>query len=204
VRSTWERGRQLWRRQHLEVDGALVKQIYNFLFSAQDFSRNTTAERPEEGSQGWSTQRSGVRNPWIKEVLKLVALKGRQKWLIVEGAVRQSISKYSNLAQLQTTRLLNPCSVALRGLVVVIQTDPGLAHSAPLRAPPLAHEYRNLVVASSRAVKSRTNSLTSFNLSSLTLNTRLKISLLLIRLVNSYICVGSGMITDKSVSHCAA
>jgi hypothetical protein len=64
-----------------------VKQIYNFLFSAQDFSRNTAAERSEEGSQGWSTQRSGVRNPWIKEVLKLVALKGRQKWLIVEGIV---------------------------------------------------------------------------------------------------------------------
>jgi hypothetical protein len=92
-----------------------VKQIYNFLFSAQDFSRNTAAERSEEGSQGWSTQRSGVRNPWIKEVLNLVALKGRQQWLIVEGAVRQSISKYSNLAQLQTTRLLNPCSVAPSG-----------------------------------------------------------------------------------------
>jgi hypothetical protein len=90
-----------------------VKQIYNFLFSAQDFSRNTAVERPEEGSQGWSTQRSGVRNPWIKEVLSLVALKGRQKWLIVEGAVRQSISKYSNLAQLQTTRLLNPLKLSI-------------------------------------------------------------------------------------------
>jgi hypothetical protein len=86
-----------------------VKQTDNFLFSAQDFSRNTAAERPEEGSQGWSTQRSGVRNPWIKEILKLVALKGRQQWLSVEGAFRQSISKCANLAQLKTsTRIPGP------------------------------------------------------------------------------------------------
>jgi hypothetical protein len=56
-----------------------VKQIDNFLFSAQGFSRNTAAERPEEDSQGWSTQRSEVCNPWSTEALKLVALKGRQK-----------------------------------------------------------------------------------------------------------------------------
>jgi hypothetical protein len=43
-----------------------------------------------------------VRNPWSTEVLKLVALKGRQQWLIVEGAFRQSISKCANLGQLKT------------------------------------------------------------------------------------------------------
>jgi hypothetical protein len=79
-----------------------LKQTDNFLFSAQGCTRNTAAERPEEGSQGWSTQRSEVRNPWSTEVLKLVALKGRQQWLIVEGAFRQSISKCANLAQLKT------------------------------------------------------------------------------------------------------
>jgi hypothetical protein len=76
-----------------------VKQTDNFLFSAQGFSRNTAAERPEEGSQGWSTQPSGVRNPWSTEVLKLVALKGRQQWPIVEGAFRQLVGNTPSFDQ---------------------------------------------------------------------------------------------------------
>jgi hypothetical protein len=85
--------------------------------------RSACAGGAAEGSQGWSTKRSGVRNSWIDYNIPLSPA----------GATEVNKTIF--------VRINDPLGCVLspfRGSPIPTELDPGVTHSASLRAPSLA------------------------------------------------------------------